>query len=317
VTEVPDLDDPAQLKALVAAVNELRAQGRLLAYHDRSDGGLWAAVCEMAFAGHRGVSLNVDILVTEGDGIADSRAEYGDSKNWATQVGERRNELTLKALFNEELGVVLQVPTAVRDEVMATLRAHGLSRTRTSSARPTTAAWSRSGATPSAVQRAAARPAPGLGRGQLAHRAPARQPRLRRCRTCRRGAADDPGLHLHLSFDPAEDVAAPRHRQRRAPEDGHPARAGRQLACRDELRDGAGRLRHLRRAHDRPAGRPRAAGPVPGLRGLRRLQLRRHAGRRRGLGALDPVQPGAGRGSSPPSSTARHASRWACATAAR
>ena len=51
------------------------------------------------------MSLNVDLLVTEGDGIADSRAEYGDSKNWATQVGERRSELTLKALFNEELGV--------------------------------------------------------------------------------------------------------------------------------------------------------------------------------------------------------------------
>jgi phosphoribosylformylglycinamidine synthase len=51
----------------------------------------------MAFAGHVGVSLNVDMLVTEGDGIADSRAEYGDSKNWAGQVSERRNELTLKA----------------------------------------------------------------------------------------------------------------------------------------------------------------------------------------------------------------------------
>ncbi|MBP6542024.1 MAG: phosphoribosylformylglycinamidine synthase, partial [Piscinibacter sp.] len=126
--EVPDLDDPSPLKALVAAVNELRAQGRILAYHDRSDGGLWATVCEMAFAGHVGVSLNVDLLVTEGDGIGDSRAEYGDSKNWATQVSARRQELTLKALFNEELGVVLQVPTAVRNEVMQTLRAHGLSK---------------------------------------------------------------------------------------------------------------------------------------------------------------------------------------------
>ena len=76
----------SQLKSLVAAINALRAQGRLLAYHDRSDGGLWATVCEMAFAGHLGVSLNVDILVTEGDGIGDSRAEYGDSKNWAAQV---------------------------------------------------------------------------------------------------------------------------------------------------------------------------------------------------------------------------------------
>ena len=101
---VPDLDDPALLKSLVAAVNALRAQDRLLAYHDRSDGGLFAAVCEMAFAGHVGVSLNVDLLVTESDGIADSRAEFGDSKNWAAQVSERRKELTLRALFNEELG---------------------------------------------------------------------------------------------------------------------------------------------------------------------------------------------------------------------
>jgi phosphoribosylformylglycinamidine synthase len=126
--EVPDFDDAAALKALAAAVNELRAAGQLLAYHDRSDGGLWACVCEMAFAGHLGVSLNVDILVTESDGIADSRAEYGDSKNWAAQVSERRNELTLKALFNEELGVVLQVRSSERDTVFATLRQHGLAR---------------------------------------------------------------------------------------------------------------------------------------------------------------------------------------------
>jgi phosphoribosylformylglycinamidine synthase len=125
---VPDLDEPQQLVALAAALHDLRAEGRLLAYHDRSDGGLWATVCEMAFAGRLGVSLNVDILVTDSDGINDSRAEYGDSKNWAIQVSERRNELTLRALFNEELGVVLQVPTDQRNDVMATLRRHGLAR---------------------------------------------------------------------------------------------------------------------------------------------------------------------------------------------
>ncbi|MBC7603199.1 MAG: phosphoribosylformylglycinamidine synthase, partial [Ramlibacter sp.] len=126
--DVPDLDDAQDLINLVHAVNALRAQGRLLAYHDRSDGGLFAAACEMAFAGHVGVSLNVDMLIVEGDGISDSRADVGDAKNWATQVSARRDELTLKALFNEELGVVIQVPTNVRNEVMQLLREHSLSK---------------------------------------------------------------------------------------------------------------------------------------------------------------------------------------------
>ena len=125
---VPDLDDAQDLIHLVDAVNDLRAQGKILAYHDRSDGGLWATVCEMAFAGHVGVALNLDLLVTEGGGIQDSRADHGDSKNWSQQISARRDDLGIKALFNEELGVVLQVATAHRDEVMQTLRKHGLSK---------------------------------------------------------------------------------------------------------------------------------------------------------------------------------------------
>ena len=125
---VPDLEAADDLKALVAAVNQLRADGKILAYHDRSDGGLLATVAEMAFAGQVGVALNIDLLVTEGDGISDSRAEYGDAKNWAQQISARREELTLKALFSEELGVVLQVRTPERDAVMQVLRAHGLSK---------------------------------------------------------------------------------------------------------------------------------------------------------------------------------------------
>ena len=124
---VPDLDRPEDLVSLVTAVNALRADGKILAMHDRSDGGLFASACEMAFAGHVGVALNVDMLVTEGDGISDSRMETGDAKNWATQVGARREELTLKALFSEELGMLLQVRTAERNDVMQVLRAHGLS----------------------------------------------------------------------------------------------------------------------------------------------------------------------------------------------
>ncbi len=204
---VPDLDEPVLLKGLVAAVNSLRAQGRLLAYHDRSDGGLWAAVCEMAFGGHLGVSLNVDILVTEGDGIADSRAEYGDSKNWAGQVGERRNELTLKALFNEELGAVLQVPTAVRNEVMATLREHGLSRHAHFIGKPNdrgvVEVWRDAKCQFSAPLQAL---------HQQWDEVSWRIARLRDNPACAdsehaaAGAPDDPGLHLHLTFDP---LAAP------------------------------------------------------------------------------------------------------------
>ena len=207
--EVPDLDDPQALKSLVAAVNDLRAQGRLLAYHDRSDGGLWASVCEMAFAGHLGVSLNVDILITDGDGIADSRAEYGDSKNWAGQVSERRNELTLAALFNEELGVVVQVRTSERNEVMATLRAHGLSRHAhfigKTNPRRVMEVWRDAKLQYSAPLQAL---------HQQWDEVSWRIARLRDNPACAdaehaaAGAPDDPGLHQFLSFDPA-DMAAP------------------------------------------------------------------------------------------------------------
>jgi len=123
---VPDLDDPQRLVQLVHAVNALRKEGMVLAYHDRGDGGLLATVAEMAFAGRVGVHLNVDLLLLEGDGISDSRMDVGDSKNWAGQVGARREERTLHALFSEELGVVLQIRTAQRGAVMELLHQHGL-----------------------------------------------------------------------------------------------------------------------------------------------------------------------------------------------
>jgi len=208
--EVPDLDDPALLKSLVAAVNELRAQRLLLAYHDRSDGGLWATVCEMAFAGHRGVSLNVDILVTEGDGIADSRAEYGDSKNWASQVASRRELLTLEALFNEEIGVVLQVATARRDSVFAVLRAHGLARhahvVGKTNDRGVVEVWRDTKAVFSAplrdLQQAWDEVSWRIARDRD-------HPDAADAEHAAAGDADDPGLHLQLSFDPVENVAAP------------------------------------------------------------------------------------------------------------
>ena len=208
--EVPDLDDPARLESLVAAINTLRAEGRLLAYHDRSDGGLWAAVCEMAFAGHLGVSLNVDLLVTEGDGIADSRAEYGDSKNWAGQVRARRQELTLRALFSEELGAVIQVPTPQRDAVMATLRAHGLSRHSHVIGKPNERGMVEVWRDAKAVFAASVRDLHQTWDEVSGRIAALRDnPACAEAEHAAAGRPDDPGLHLHLSFDPAEDVAAP------------------------------------------------------------------------------------------------------------
>lgn len=216
--EVPDLDDPQDLIRLVSAINDLRAQGRILAYHDRSDGGLLACVAEMAFAGRVGVTLNVDILITESDGIRDSRADYGDAKNWALQVQARREEQTLKALFNEELGVVIQVRTAERDAVMQTLRAHGLSacshvigKTRPSSS-PIDAGkgelqiWRDAKCIYSAKLHDLL---------QVWDSVSWRICRLRDNPACADaehaalGQADDPGLHVLLTFDPGEDVAAP------------------------------------------------------------------------------------------------------------
>jgi phosphoribosylformylglycinamidine synthase len=206
--EVPDLDEPQRLTSLVAAINALRNDGKLLAYHDRSDGGLWACVCEMAFAGHRGVSVNVDLLVTEGDGISDSRADHGDSKNWAAQVSERRHERTLAALFNEELGAVIQVRTAERDAVMAVLRQHGLSKHAHTIGKPndhgTVEVWRDAKSIFSAPLREL---------HQAWDEVSWRIARLRDNPACAdaehaaAGLADDPGLHVHLTFDANEAPA--------------------------------------------------------------------------------------------------------------
>jgi phosphoribosylformylglycinamidine synthase len=96
---VPDVE-PTLLKAFFGAIQRLNRDGRILAYHDRSDGGLWATVCEMSFAAHLGVSLEL--------------AELG------------RDPL-IAALFNEELGAVLQIRRDDRAAVMQTLRDAGLS----------------------------------------------------------------------------------------------------------------------------------------------------------------------------------------------
>ena len=96
----PDVDDPRLLKLFFGVVQALNELGLLLSYHDRSDGGLFVTLCEMAFAGKCG--LDVDITGLGLDPIA--------------------------ALFNEELGAVLQVPSASRDGILGALKKKGLLR---------------------------------------------------------------------------------------------------------------------------------------------------------------------------------------------
>ncbi|MDQ3563295.1 MAG: phosphoribosylformylglycinamidine synthase [Pseudomonadota bacterium] len=93
----PDLDDPEDLKALFQVVQVLNEMGIILAYHDRSDGGLFVTLMEMALAGRRGVRIEIDAL--GGDPLA--------------------------ILFNEELGAVLQVRREDLKGVSEAFHAHG------------------------------------------------------------------------------------------------------------------------------------------------------------------------------------------------
>ncbi|WP_021024878.1 phosphoribosylformylglycinamidine synthase [Comamonas sp. B-9] len=216
--ETPDLDEAKDLIALVDAVNALRAQGKILAYHDKGDGGLLATVAEMAFAGHVGVALNVDMLITEGDGISDSRMDSGEGKNWGAQVSGRREDLTLRALFNEELGVVLQVKTSDSAEVLQTLREHGLSTCShiVGKTRPASSSMD-------------------MGKGELQVWRDAKKvfgaslsdlhqvwdavswkiaqqrdnPACADSEHASVGVPSDPGMHVHLTFDPQEALSAP------------------------------------------------------------------------------------------------------------
>ena len=119
--DVPDVDDPERLATAFNTVRALADDGKLLALHDRSDGGLFATVCEMAFAGHCGVTLNIDMLAI--DPVA---SDWGDFKIRPEQVAVRRNDAMLRALFNEELGWVVQLRASDIGEVMARLRAANL-----------------------------------------------------------------------------------------------------------------------------------------------------------------------------------------------
>ncbi|ENM5729832.1 phosphoribosylformylglycinamidine synthase [Vibrio mimicus] len=93
-----DVDNATQLKGFFDALQTLVRNDKLVAYHDKGDGGLLVTLAEMAFAGHCGIKANIETL--------------GDD--------------ALAALFNEELGAVVQVKNDELNSVLATLAAHGL-----------------------------------------------------------------------------------------------------------------------------------------------------------------------------------------------
>ncbi len=178
----PDLDDAGRFAAFFAAIQDANAQGLLLAFHDRSDGGAIAALLEMAFAGRCGLDIALD--------------------GWA--------ENTLAALFNEELGALVQVRTRDREAFRALLAAHGVEtivhrvgkpvadpRVRLTQAGETIAHWSLGelmqawSETSHAMQRL--RDNPESADAEHAWR----------CDT------SDPGITPVLTFDPTDDIAAP------------------------------------------------------------------------------------------------------------
>jgi len=186
----PDLDDAKRLKALFDLVQEANRGGLLLAYHDRSDGGVIVTLLEMAFAGHCGLEITLD--------------------GWG--------EPTLRALFNEELGAVLQVTTANREAFEALLIKHGLAGMASRIGRPKEKlgiklflsgetlfkwnwtqlfkAWNE---TSHAMQRL--RDNPASADAEMAWRTD----------------DTDAGISPKLSFDPAEDIAAPYLKQSARP----------------------------------------------------------------------------------------------------
>jgi phosphoribosylformylglycinamidine synthase len=96
-TEGADLDNAADLKNFFKAIQQLKAQNKILAYHDRGDGGLVVTLAEMAFAGRCGIEVELN------------------------GMGE-----ALPLLFSEELGAVIQIRREQRDEVMKLLAENGL-----------------------------------------------------------------------------------------------------------------------------------------------------------------------------------------------
>ena len=179
--EAPDLDDPAVLKAAFAALQYCIEKELLLAYHDRSDGGLVVTLLEMAFAGHCGLDIDISAIKAE----------------------------PLAVLFNEEPGFVMQVADEHWQVVQGIFADHGLQHAMTELGCPQQAQTIRiiDGSRELIVAERASLQ-------QTWSETSYRIQRLRDNSECAdqefaKIAGDDPGIRPKLTFDSNEDIAAP------------------------------------------------------------------------------------------------------------
>ena len=182
----PDLDDPQRLRGFFELIRDAREAGLLLAYHDRSDGGVFTSLCEMAFCSRVGLDIDLDA--------------------W----GDDRTENIFRTLFNEELGAVVQIAAADRVEFADLVARHGLVECAQRIARPTTASAVRVLADGEVMAEWAWEEL--FDAWWSVSHAMQRQRDNPDCADAEREASrrfDAPGLQPELAFDAGEDVAAP------------------------------------------------------------------------------------------------------------
>ena len=180
--ECPDLDEPERLKAFCAAIQALNSDGLLLAYHDRSDGGLFATLCEMAFAAR--VGLGIDTASLCDDPLA---ALFAEELGAVVQVRERDLAAVSARLAQSGLADCVHALGEPRDDGELLFR-HGEEFLLGGTRAEFQGYWSET-----SFQIQALRDNPVCAEQEFASILD----------------EDDPGLHAQLSFDLNEDVAAP------------------------------------------------------------------------------------------------------------
>jgi len=183
--QVPDVEEVAALSAFFAVVQQLNRGKRILAYHDRSDGGLFVTLCEMVFAGRCGARIDLQSIASAPEDV-------------------------LPALFAEELGAVLQVREGDVREVLELFAKAGL--------RGAVHDLGDANGDGLFEIRLAGRPLLSERRRDLQRIWSATTYHMQRLRdhpTCAQEEhdrvldEDDPGIQVKLTFDPRQDIAAP------------------------------------------------------------------------------------------------------------